>query len=200
VGRRAKPSGEEDKYVTKGGLKLEFALEHFGILVDSKIVADLGSHQGGFVDCLLAHKAQKVYSVDTCYGTLAWSLRQNPKVVVCERTNALYWRAPEPLELITIDVGWTRQEYIIPIAMRSLQTGGAVLSLLKPQYEVRFHASSHGVLSEGEAEDILRNTLVWLGPKFAMVSWAISPYRGSGGNVEMWLYLRNPTGNFATSK
>ena len=85
------------------------------------ICADLGANVGGFTDCLLHYGAAKVYAVDTAYGVLAWTLRKDPRVVVKDRTNALHVRLPEPVSLITIDVGWTRQERALPAAAKLLQ-------------------------------------------------------------------------------
>lgn len=122
-------------YVGRGGEKLRWALEHFGLQAQDLVCCDLGSHIGGFVDCLLQAGAAKVYSVDTSYGTLAWKLRRDPRVVALERTNALHLELPEKVDLVTSDVGWTRQERILPRAVGLLRPGGRVLSLLKPQYE-----------------------------------------------------------------
>lgn len=188
MSHRAKSNCPKDcPYVGKGGLKLEFALTHFNISVTDSATADFGSHQGGFVDCLLQHHARKVYSIDTSYGTLDWKLRNDPRVVVCERTNAMYWSAPEPLDLISIDVGWTRQQHILPSAMRSLRNQGSILSLLKPQYE---HSDTkQHVLSDKEVEQVLSELLPWLSSQFHKVAYVWSPYPGSGGNKEIWLYL-----------
>ncbi len=101
-------------YVSRGGDKLAAALDHFQLVVTGRICADLGSQVGGFVDCLLRRRAARVYAVDTCYGTLAWKLRRDPKVVVRERTNAMHVSLPEPVDIVTIDVGWTRQSKILP--------------------------------------------------------------------------------------
>lgn len=192
MGHRAKPSHEPCAYVGKGGLKLAFALAEFKLAVDDLVASDFGSHQGGFVDCLLQHHVAKVYAVDTCYGTLAWRLRQNPQVVVCERTNALYWKAPEKLDLITIDVGWTKQEYIIPAALKNLKPSGVILSLLKPQYEAGLSQTKEGVLAEPQLQEILQPILSWLEPKFQKTAYQFSPYLGSGGNREVWLCLQKP--------
>jgi 23S rRNA (cytidine1920-2'-O)/16S rRNA (cytidine1409-2'-O)-methyltransferase len=122
-------------YAGRGGEKLAFALETFGVDPSGAVCADLGSHIGGFVDCWLRAGAAKVYSVDTCYGTLAWKLRQDPRVEVMERTNALHVEIPERVDFVSCDVGWTRQERILPKALSLVKPGGTVLSLLKPQYE-----------------------------------------------------------------
>ena len=125
----------ETKYVGRGGEKLAWALDHFGVDVTGLICCDLGSNVGGFVDCLLQRGATKVYSVDTSYGTLAWTLRQDPRVIVMERTNALHVELPEAVDLVTCDVGWTKQAKVLPRAMGLLAPGGVIISLLKPQYE-----------------------------------------------------------------
>ncbi|MGD2108262.1 MAG: SAM-dependent methyltransferase [Phycisphaerae bacterium] len=122
-------------YVSRGGEKLAAALDHFQIDVSGVVCADLGSHVGGFVDCLLQRGAAKVYSVDTSYGTLAWKLRRDPRVVVLERTNAMHVSLPEPVNLVTIDVGWTRQAKILPNVAKLLAPSGFVITLIKPQYE-----------------------------------------------------------------
>lgn len=193
---RAKPSHKNNReFITKGGLKLAFALEHFQICVTDVIAADLGSHQGGFVDCLLQHGVKLIYSVDTCYGTLAWSLRQNSRVVIYERTNALYWQAPQKLDVITIDVGWTRQNKIIPVAVKSLKPEGTILTLLKPQYEMTFNKTSRGVLTAEEVDTVIATVRPLLQSIFADVSSVVSPYVGSGGNREIWFYLKRPRKN-----
>jgi len=125
-------------YVSRGGEKLAAALDHFGIDVTELVCADLGSHIGGFVDCLLQRGVAKVYSVDTSYGTLAWKLRRDPRVVVMERTNAMHVTLPEPVDLVTIDVGWTPQAKILPNVAKLLKPGGHVVTLIKPQYEAPF--------------------------------------------------------------
>lgn len=188
MGHRAKSNRPSDcAFVGKGGMKLSFALSHFPIDVANKTAADLGSHQGGFVDCLLSHHAQKVYAVDTCYGTLDWKLRNDPRVVVQERTNAMHWRPPEPVDLITIDVGWTKQEHIIPSAMKMLKREGTILSLLKSQYEIT--DKNRRVLSQSEVLQVVENLLPFFQERFEKVSYAFSPYPGSGGNHEVWFCL-----------
>ncbi|MHC4870979.1 MAG: SAM-dependent methyltransferase [Planctomycetota bacterium] len=128
-------TNKETVYVGRGGDKLAFALNEFGINPQGKICCDLGSHIGGFVDCWLKAGAEKVYSVDTCYGTLDWGLRNNEQVVVMERTNALHVELPEPVDFISCDVGWTPQKKVLPKAIELIKPGGIILSLLKPQYE-----------------------------------------------------------------
>ncbi|MDR1535613.1 MAG: TlyA family RNA methyltransferase, partial [Planctomycetota bacterium] len=122
-------------YLGRGGEKLAWALAWAGLDPKGQTCCDLGSHVGGFVDALLQAGAAKVYAVDTCYGTFAWKLRRDRRVVLLERTNALHVELPEKVGLVTADVGWTRQEKILPRAVSLLSPGGFVLSLLKPQYE-----------------------------------------------------------------
>jgi len=185
-GSRPKSCG----YVGKGGLKLEFALRHFGLSVSGLVCADLGCHRGGFTDCLLQQGALRVHAVDTGYGILDWKLRSDARVVVHERTNLIYWKSPEPLDLAVIDAGWTPQRLSVPAALRSLKPGGAVLSLVKPQYEVERLELQRGVLAAaglGLAMERVRAALEGVARILGEVQ---SPIPGSGGNTEFWLNLR----------
>ena len=107
-------------FVSRAGLKLEHAMQTFGLDAAGKVCADLGSNTGGFVDCLLRRGAARVYAVDTGYGVLEWKLRNDPRVVVMERTNAMHVVLPEKVQIVTIDVAWTRQQRILPAAARIL--------------------------------------------------------------------------------
>src|SRR2546421_8918289 len=120
------------KFVSRAGQKLDHALATFAIDVTGRICADLGCSTGGFVDCLLQRGAKKVYAIDTGYGVLDWKLRNDPRVVVMERTNAMHLELPEKVDLITIDVAWTRQRFILPAAARWLKDDGTVVTLIKP--------------------------------------------------------------------
>ena len=178
------------KYVTRGGDKLEFALREFGVDVSGRIAADLGSHVGGFVDCLLQHGAARVYSVDTSYGTLAWTLRQDERVVVLERSNALHVELPEKVHIVTIDVGWTKQRAILPRAVGLAEGGGVVVSLLKPQYEAAPDEVERGVVRAEAAPRIASRVIDELGAARMRVSqWAESPLKGRKGNHEFFLKL-----------
>jgi 23S rRNA (cytidine1920-2'-O)/16S rRNA (cytidine1409-2'-O)-methyltransferase len=137
-------------FVSRAGEKLQFALTSFKISVTNLICADFGASTGGFTDCLLQNDAKKVYSVDTAYGELAWKLRKDPKVVVMERTNALYTELPEKIDLITVDTGWTKQKFILPIAFRFLKKGGQIISLIKPHYE-----AGKSKLTDTEVDQVL---------------------------------------------
>jgi len=189
MGNRAKGNRPDTcPFAAKGGMKLLAALEYFQIDVSENVVADLGSHQGGFVECLLANHVKRVYSVDTSYGTLAWKLRQDPRVIVHERTNAIHWRPTELLDFVTIDVAWTPQKYIIPNAIKIIKPTGSILSLLKAQYEPE---AKNRVLTIDEVQKIVDHILPWFQTMFHNVSYYFSPYLGSGGNQEVWFYLQN---------
>jgi len=126
-------------YVSRGGLKLEASLKELKISVADLVCMDVGASTGGFTDCLLKHGAQSVYAVDVGYGQLAWTLRQDPRVHVIERTNARHLpieRIPEPIDLITIDTSFISLRIIVPAVRKFLAPQGRVLALIKPQFEV----------------------------------------------------------------
>lgn len=131
------PSPPPNPYVSRGGLKLRHALDTFAIDPTGLTAADLGCSTGGFTDCLLQANAARVYAVDTAYGQLAWTLRNDPRVAVLERSNALHAEPPEPVDLVVIDLGWTPQRLAIPAALRWLKPApdARIISLIKPHYE-----------------------------------------------------------------
>lgn len=190
--RAAAPNSasEPAPFASRGGAKLDAALRSFGVDVAGRVCADFGSHTGGFVDCLLRRGAARVYAIDPGYGVLDYRLRRDPRVVVCERTNALQWPAPEPCDLVTIDVGWTPQRLILPSARRALRMpAGRVVTLVKPHYEADKSRLRDGVLP-GEA---LPGVLEQVRADCAAGRWRIlgeveSPLVGHGGNREfLWL-------------
>ena len=138
-------------FVSRAGDKLQFAIDNFDLSVKDLVCADFGSSTGGFVDCLLRNGAKKVYAVETGYGTLDWKLRNNPKVVVMERTNAMHVTLPEKVDFISIDVGWTKQKAILPNAFVNLKHDGKIVSLIKPHYE-----AGKARLKVGEVEQIVK--------------------------------------------
>ncbi|RLC56795.1 MAG: TlyA family rRNA (cytidine-2'-O)-methyltransferase, partial [Chloroflexota bacterium] len=124
------------RFVSRGGEKLEAALVRFGLDVRGWVAADVGASTGGFTDCLLQHGARRVYAIDVGYGQLDWRLRNDPRVVVMERTNARYLESlPEPVDLVTVDVSFISLGLILPMAVRWLKPGGQVVALIKPQFE-----------------------------------------------------------------
>lgn len=178
-------------YASRGGDKLAFALEAFRICPRGRLACDLGSQIGGFVDCLLRGGARRVYAVDTAYGTLAWHLRNDPRVVVMERTNALHVNLPEPVDLVTIDVGWTPQARILPHALGLLAPGGQVLSLLKPQYEATPRERRKGVVRTECWRAVVERALERLTSMgLPLRGLAPLPEPTPGGNREVFLLLR----------
>jgi 23S rRNA (cytidine1920-2'-O)/16S rRNA (cytidine1409-2'-O)-methyltransferase len=181
----------ECPYVSRGGLKLAAALRAFRIDVAGFVCCDLGSHVGGFVDCLLQHGAARVHAVEPGYGVLDYKLRRDARVVVHERTNALKFACPEPCDLVTIDVGWTPQRLILPAAQRCLKPAtGRVITLLKPHYEASRDWLHGGVLLPERMERVLADCRQAVtGAGWSIVEEIESPVRGHAGNVERLLLL-----------
>ncbi len=182
-------------YVGRGGEKLAWALDTFRVNPAGCVCCDLGSNVGGFVDCLLQRGAVRVYSVDTSYGTLAWTLRNDPRVVVMERTNALHAQIPEPVDLVTSDVGWTRQEKVIPKALSLLKPGGLLVSLLKPQYEADKDDIEHGKgrVKEAALQSILAHvTATAQGTGLPLRGPELAPFLGGKGKNPEYYFVLGP--------
>lgn len=181
----------QGRFVSRGGDKLQSAIVNFQLSTVNLIVLDIGSSTGGFVDCLLQNGAKKVYALDTAYGELAWELRNDPRVVVMERTNILYLQSlPEPVDLITIDAGWTKLELILPVVKKFLKPNGLIIALLKPHYEADKRDLIKGVLSPEKAEivkDLVMKKIYDLG--FKIISQMESPILGGAGNKEYLLKI-----------
>ena len=189
------PLHEKPRFVSRAGDKLDAALDHFGLDVGGLVCADFGSNVGGFVDCLLQRGAARVYAVDTSYGTLAWKLRKDPRVVVRERSNAMHVTLPERVSVVTIDVAWTRQRHVLPNALAQLAVGGWILTLVKPHYEAPPGLLNDGVLPDDQVSDVVQKTLAAIaGAKLETVGTFISPLRGQGGNREVFALLRHTGG------
>ncbi|MEM9420277.1 MAG: SAM-dependent methyltransferase [Planctomycetota bacterium] len=183
---------DEKKFASRGGLKLEAALEHFGIDVTDATCADLGCSTGGFVDCLVQRGAAKVFAVDTAYGELAWKLRQDNRVVVMERTNALHATPPEGsiCHVVSLDLGWTKQDKAIPVALRWLSDSpeARIVSLVKPHYESGQHKLTDEE-ADTETQRVVDEVLPGLGVE--VLGWIRSPIRGGKGkNLEHLAVLR----------
>ncbi|NBC10537.1 MAG: TlyA family rRNA (cytidine-2'-O)-methyltransferase [Planctomycetes bacterium] len=181
-------------YASRGGRKLEAALDAFALDVADLTCADLGCSVGGFTDCLLQRGARKVFAVDTAYGQLAWKLRQDPRVVVMERTNALHNDPPpeadQACDLVVIDLGWTKQDRAIPVALRWLKPARAscIVSLIKPHYESGRHQMTDEE-ADAESRRVAEDVLPTLG--VAVRGLIRSPIRGGkGGNLEHLALLR----------
>ena len=179
-------------YVGRGGDKLAWALGRFGVEVAGQTCCDLGSHVGGFVDALLQAGATRAYSVDTSYGILAWTLRNDPRVAVLERTNALHVELPEPVFLVTSDVGWTRQELILPHAAGLLAPGGRILSLVKPQYEAARDEMERGRVCEEAIAAILARVRQAAECVLPVIGLERTPFLGGKGKNPEWFLLLGP--------
>jgi len=188
--------GETLKYVSRGGLKLEKAMSSFPITLEGKHCCDFGASTGGFTDCMLQNGAEKVYAFDVGYGQLAWSLRNDPRVVNYERTNIRYLTGEEverPVDFISVDVSFISLTLILPVAYRILREGGEVVCLIKPQFEAgREKIGKKGVVRDPAVhreviEKIILHTLE-LG--FSVKGLSFSPVKGPEGNIEylLWLY------------
>lgn len=149
--------GEDHPYVSRGGLKLKGALEHFALAVTGFAVLDVGASTGGFTDCLLAAGARKVFAVDVGYGQLAWKLREDPRVVVIERTNIRHYDGislDEKPTLAVIDVSFISLKTVIPAVLPLLSDQARILALIKPQFEAqRNEVGKNGVVEEAAIHD-----------------------------------------------
>ncbi len=180
-----------DKFVSRGGVKLQAAVENWQLKIGNLTCLDVGSSTGGFVDCLLQNGAAKIYALDTAYGELAWKLRNDPRVVVMERTNILYLQSlPEQVDLITIDAGWTKLELVLPVVKRFLKKDGLIIALLKPHYEGSQKHLVKGVVPENLIEKIKERTIKNIeNLGFKVQNVIDSPILGGGGNKEYLLRI-----------
>lgn len=181
-------------YASRGGHKLAAALSAFGLDPAGMVCADLGSSTGGFCDCLLAAGARRVYAVDTAHGALHYRLRSDPRVVCLERTNAMHVVLPEPCELVTVDLGWTRQDRILPNAARLLAPSGSIVTLVKPHYESPEAWLRRGILPDERISAVLAQVEDEVAAAGLRVVGRIeSPIRGQRGNREFLWHLE-PSG------
>lgn len=179
-------------HVSRAGEKLEYALKNFNISVADLVCADFGSSMGGFVDCLLQAGAKRVYAVETGYGVLDWKLRNDERVIVMERKNAMHIELPEKIDFITIDTSWTKLEKIIPNALKNLKENGQIVVLVKPHYEAEPKMLRKGKLLDEfvpEVLNIVKGKLQDIGIK--VLNETQSPVLGSKGkNKEYLLHLQ----------
>ena len=186
------------RYVSRGGLKLEKALEEFAVDVSGKTALDVGASTGGFTDCLLAHGAARVIAVDVGYGQLDWKLRNDPRVVVFEKTNIRYLdrsSLPAVPQLATIDASFISLKLILPCVKQLLAARREIIALIKPQFEVgKGKVGKGGVVraAEEHARVIgeIRDNATVLG--YETVGVTESPLLGPKGNREFLIYLRAP--------
>lgn len=193
--------GEVHPYVSRGGLKLEKALRVFGIELNGRVMMDIGASTGGFTDCALQHGARRVYAIDVGYGQLAWSLRQDERVVVMERTNFRHMD-PDAFEherpdAASIDVSFISLKLILPVLYRFLEPDGDVVALVKPQFEAgKENVGKNGIVRD---PDIHEAVLVDIGQFAVSIGFSLhgldySPITGGEGNIEFLLHARKSEG------
>ncbi|WP_195999579.1 TlyA family RNA methyltransferase [Clostridium sp. 1001271B_151109_B4] len=187
--------GEELKYVSRGGLKLEKAMNTFGIDLTNKVCMDIGASTGGFTDCMLQNHASKVFSVDVGYGQFAWKLRTDERVVCMERTNIRYVTPEEigvPLDFASIDVSFISLRTIMPAVKNLLADKGEVVALIKPQFEAgREKVGKKGVVRDIEVHLEVVNKIVnfLIENDFNVLGLSFSPIKGPEGNREYLVYF-----------
>ena len=187
--------GKSLPYVSRGGVKLEKALQEFSIEVGDKVVLDVGASTGGFSDCLLAHGARRVYAVDVGYGQLDWKLRNDPRVVVLEKRNIRYLEGEElsdPPQIATIDVSFISLRLVLPKVQKLLTPYGEIVAFIKPQFEVgKGKVGKGGVVRSGEEHrrviEEIKEAAVAL--KLEVRGVTESPLLGPKGNREFFIYL-----------
>jgi len=194
-----------ERYVSRGGFKLEHALKEFAIDAKNKVALDLGASTGGFTDCLLQHGAAKVYAVDVGHGQLAWKLRNDPRVVVMEQLNARsLTRSHFPSEfgaadLVTIDCSFISLRKIIPAAIPLLRNGGQIIALIKPQFEAgKAEADkTRGVIKDPAIHQrVLSEIKEFISdqPELAWKAMIESPILGPAGNKEFLALIDKSSG------
>ena len=184
------------RYVSRGGFKLEKALQEFAISVAGKTALDIGASTGGFTDCLLAHSAARVFAVDVGYGQLDWKLRNDPRVVVLEKTNIRHLDRrvlPDEVELVTIDASFISLKLILPCVKALLSETHEVIALIKPQFEVgKGKVGKGGVVRSAAEHARVIGEIEAAAAAIGYTSRGVieSPLLGPKGNKEFLLYLR----------
>jgi len=181
------------RFVSRGGEKLVAALDRFQIALSKAVCADVGASTGGFTDVLLQQGAKKVYAIDVGYGDLAWTLRQDPRVVVMERTNARHLQAlPEVVSVVAIDVSFISLKQILPTVFAWLAPQADIIVLVKPQFEAdKMMVEKGGVVRRRETHQaVLIDIIEWIeGSRYSVIDLTASPLLGPAGNREFLLHL-----------
>ncbi len=187
--------GQTLKYVSRGGLKLEKAVNSFGLSLNGFVCADIGASTGGFTDCMLQNGAVKVYAIDVGYGQLAWKLRTDERVVNLERTNFRYVtkeQVPDALDFASVDVSFISLSHILPIMRELLKDKGRAVCLIKPQFEAgRENVGKKGVVRERSVHIAVIEKIKGLiaENKFSLLGLDFSPVKGPEGNIEYLCYI-----------
>lgn len=188
--------GNTLKYVSRGGLKLEKAMTHFGICLADKICMDIGASTGGFTDCMLQNGAKKVYAVDVGYGQFAWKLRQDERVVCMEKTNIRYVtpeQIADKLDFASVDVSFISLTKVLGPARALLTDAGEMVCLIKPQFEAgREKVGKKGVVREKSVhEEVIQKIIDFaVETGFEILNLEYSPIKGPEGNIEYLVYIR----------
>ncbi len=182
------------RFVSRGGEKLATALDSFPITVEEKVCADVGASTGGFTDCLLQNSASRVYAIDVGHGQLHWKLRNHPKVVVMERTNARTLKSlPEIIHLVTIDASFISLRLLLPVVVGWLEEEGDVIALVKPQFEAGKKAVGRGgVVKNPEIHRRVLEKVISYATELDLIPQDViqSPLTGPKGNLEFLLWCR----------
>lgn len=191
--------GSTLKYVSRGGLKLEKAMQCFPINLTNKICMDVGASTGGFTDCMLMNGASKVYSIDVGYGQLAWKLRTDERVINLERTNFRYVtneQVPDKIDFSSVDVSFISLKHILPNLNSLLADNGQAVCLIKPQFEAgREKVGKKGVVSDLNTHLEVVERIIDLSVEtgFSVSGLDFSPVKGPEGNIEYLIYLQKST-------
>jgi 23S rRNA (cytidine1920-2'-O)/16S rRNA (cytidine1409-2'-O)-methyltransferase len=191
--------GEDIPYVSRGGLKLEKALQVLNIDITGAVCLDVGASTGGFTDCLLQHGAKRVFAVDVGYGQLAWKLIQDSRVVVIDRTNIRHMPAEtlhEPVDLITIDVSFISLKIVVPAVIKFMKKDARIISLIKPQFEVgKGNVGKGGVVRDPVLHaEVIENLSIFFAKTGLLREFVIpSPILGPKGNKEFFISLKFST-------
>lgn len=189
--------GHTLKYVSRGGLKLEKAMSHFGVILEGKTCMDVGSSTGGFTDCMLQNGAVRVYAVDVGHGQLAWKLRNDERVVCMEKTNIRYVtpdEIPEKIDFSSIDVSFISLTKVLEPVKKLLKEDGEIVCLIKPQFEAgREKVGKKGVVREKSVHlEVIEMVIAYaVSIGFEVLHLEYSPIKGPEGNIEYLLYLKN---------
>ena len=192
---------EPQPYVSRGGLKLERALDFFHIDPRGKVVMDVGASTGGFTDCLLQRGARRIYAVDVGYGQLAWKLQQDPRVINLQRRNirSLKWEeVEEEVDLVVADASFISLTLVIPPTLSFLKEGGELVALIKPQFEVgKGEVGKGGVVRDSEKHRRVVEKITTCAEGHGLIPHGVmeSPLQGPKGNREFFLYCERPHGN-----
>lgn len=183
------------KYVSRGGLKLEKAMQHFDISLEGAVCMDIGASTGGFTDCMLQNGASKVYAVDVGYGQFAWKLRQDPRVVCMEKTNIRYVTPQDiadVLDFASVDVSFISLTKVLPAARALLQEHGRMVCLIKPQFEAgKDKVGKKGVVRDEKVHlEVIDKIITFaLENGFSVLNLEYSPIKGPEGNIEYLVHL-----------